>query len=68
MFILVVATQELHHLKQGKEATWVNQVSLYGRSQLKIDLANADDSGNFTCVMENREMLDNISYSLRIEG
>ena len=65
---MAVAFQEHHHLKQGKEATWVNQVSLYGRSQLKIDLATADDSGNFTCVMENREMLDNISYSLRIEG
>eukprot|EP00090_Calanus_glacialis_P038689 TRINITY_DN6743_c0_g1_i1.p1 TRINITY_DN6743_c0_g1~~TRINITY_DN6743_c0_g1_i1.p1 ORF type:complete len:1180 (-),score=156.79 TRINITY_DN6743_c0_g1_i1:583-4122(-) len=52
---------------QGKEATWVNQASLYGRSQLKIDSATADDSGNYTCVIENGEMLDSISYSLRIQ-
>ena len=53
---------------QGKEATWVNQASLYGRSQLKIDSATADDSGNYTCVIENGEMLDSISYSLRIDS
>ena len=53
---------------QGKEASWVNQASLYGRSQLKIDSATADDSGNYTCVIENGEMLDSISYSLRIQG
>ena len=53
---------------QGKEATWVNQASLYGRSQLKIDSATADDSGNYTCVIENGEMLDSISYSLKIQG
>ena len=53
---------------QGKEATWVNQASLYGRSQLKIDSATPNDSGNYTCVIENGEMLDSISYSLKIQG
>ena len=53
---------------QGKEATWVNQASLYGRSQLKIDSATAEDSGNYTCVIENTKLIDSISYSLKIQG
>ena len=53
---------------QGKEATWVNQASLYGRSQLKIDSAAAEDSGNYTCVIENTQLIDSISYSLKIQG
>ena len=53
---------------QGKEATWVNQASLYGRSQLKIDSAAAEDSGNYTCVIENTKLIDSISYSLKIQG
>ena len=53
---------------QGKEATWVNQASLYGRSQLKIESAKAEDSGNYTCVIENTEVLDSISYSLKVQG
>merc|ERR1719361_1627925 len=52
---------------QGKEATWVNQASVYGRSQLKIDSAVAEDSGNYTCVIENTQLIDSISYSLRIQ-
>ena len=53
---------------QGKEATWVNQASLYGRSQLKIESVKAEDSGNYTCVIENTELLDSISYSLKVQG
>lgn len=53
---------------QGKEATWVNQASVYGRSQLKIDSAVAEDSGNYTCVIENTQLIDSISYSLHIQG
>ena len=53
---------------QGVEATWVNQASLYGRSQLKIDSAVSEDSGNYTCVIENTQVIDSISYSLRIQG
>ena len=53
---------------QGKEATWVNQASLYGRSHLKIDSAVSEDSGNYTCVIENTKLIDSISYSLYIQG
>lgn len=53
---------------QGKEATWVNQASLYGRSQLKIESVKQEDSGNYTCVIENTELLDSISYNLRVQG
>merc|ERR1719438_190201 len=52
---------------QGKEATWVNQASLYGRSQLKIESVKQEDSGNYTCVIESTELLDSISYNLRAQ-
>ena len=53
---------------QGKEATWVNQASLFGRSQLKIESVKKEDSGNYTCVIENTEVLDSISYSVKVQG
>ena len=54
---------------QGKEATWVNQAgSVYGRSQLKIESVKPEDSGNYTCAIENTELLDSISYNLRVQG
>ena len=46
----------------------MNQASLYGRSQLKIESVKAEDSGNYTCVIENTELLDSISYSLKVQG
>ena len=41
---------------------------MYGRSQLKIESVKQEDSGNYTCVIENTELLDSISYSLRVQG
>ncbi len=53
---------------QGKEANWVNQASTYGRSQLSLESARPEDSGNYTCTIEAGEILDSISYSLKIQG
>jgi len=53
---------------EGKEATWVNQASVYGRSQLRLESATQEDSGNYTCFIERGgEMLDSISYTLRVQ-
>ena len=54
---------------EGKETTWVNQPSLFGRSQLKIESATSADSGNYTCFIEEKgQILDSVSYSLRVQG
>jgi len=62
------ATVHTRWFFEGKEATWVNQASVYGRSQLRLESAAAADSGNYTCFIERGgEMLDSISYSLRVQ-
>ena len=40
---------------EGKEANWVNQASTYGRSQLSLESARPEDSGNYTCLPSNAE-------------
>ena len=53
---------------EGKEANWVNQASTYGRSQLSLESARPEDSGNYTCTIEAGDILDSISYALKVQG
>ena len=46
----------------------MNQASTYGRSQLSLESARPEDSGNYTCTIEAGDILDSISYALKVQG
>ena len=53
---------------QGKEAIWLNQPSVYGQNKLRLESVRREDSGNYTCVIDNGDIADSIEYRLHIQG
>ena len=55
-------------IAQGKEVTWTDQGGLFGHNQLRLDAVAHKQSGNYTCVVENAQLVDSISYTLAVQG